>query len=357
MSLISKRRGGKGYIDEVLDRKVTTREGKHWTEGMSPEQREIVNRDLKGLKIRYTFPNGIKREYRCNELKAPANKLEIPDLKKTVEQYFKDEHKVKLTYPHLPCLWLGARSKTIYIPMEFCEVKSQHLPIHKALPDKAQADMIRNTAMSPGEREKKITENLKKNNSMYKNDPFAKAFNISIADNLVSLTGRVLPPPSIDYNSNQVAINSKEPGKWNQRLGQHRYVSGGELKNWAVLDLAKSRDDELNKVVREIGIVGRKLGMNIQDEIQTNVFIYPANESEAGKKFHAIMEEFKQYNVKLDMLLVILPIKGGKVYNEIKKLGDIEYKVPTQCVVKWTLFKNGQLNGQMISNLCLKINS
>ena len=60
---------------------------------------------------------------------------------------------------------------------------------------------------------------------------------------------------------------------------------------------------------------------------------------------------------------MILKFKGGKVYNEIKQLGDIKYKVPTQCVVQNTLFrkdfKTGQvsINGQVIGNLCLKINS
>ena len=82
-------------------------------------------RDLRDLKIRYTLPNGMKREYKCNAIKEPANKLMIPDLNMTVEKYFAQEHKAKLKYPHLPCLHLGAKQKTIYIPMEFCEVKGQ----------------------------------------------------------------------------------------------------------------------------------------------------------------------------------------------------------------------------------------
>ena len=74
--------------------------------------------------------------------------------------------------------------------------------------------MIRKTAMRPGDREKKIMEDLRRNNNMYKNDPFAKAFNISIADNMVSLTGRILPPPSIEYTQETVVpIDPKDPGK------------------------------------------------------------------------------------------------------------------------------------------------
>ena len=153
------------YVDEVLDRKGNNG---RWKNGMDRTQMDILNRDLKGLKIRYELPDGRKREYRCNEvMNQPANKLIVPDLKVSVEQYFKDTYKKKLKYPNLPCLWLGSRNKTIYIPLEFCEVRSQPLPRSKPLTDTAQAVMIRNTAMKPGERERKIMEDLRANNNMY----------------------------------------------------------------------------------------------------------------------------------------------------------------------------------------------
>ena len=122
--------GALSYIDELLDRKGTSRDGKNWREGMDNMQKDILSRDLKGLKVKYILPDGRKREYRCNEVKEPANKLMIPDLGITVEKYFVKEYKEqgRLRYPHLPCLWLGSRNKTIYIPLELCEVASQPLP-------------------------------------------------------------------------------------------------------------------------------------------------------------------------------------------------------------------------------------
>ena len=343
------------YIDEVLDRKGFN--GK-WKNGMDRTQMEILNKDLKGLKIRYELPNGSKREYRCNEvMNLSASKLIVPDLKVSVEQYFFDTYKKKLKYPHLPCLWLGARNKTIYIPLEFCEVRSQPLPRSKPLTEQAQAVMIRNTAMKPGEREKKIMEDLKANNNMYKNDKFAKEFKIGIADNLVQLTGRILPPPSIEYQGKkEVAVDPDKPGSWFQGRGT-RYVSGGELNNWAVLDLANLPPNEYSSLITEFGKVGAQVGMKIQSQDGVNVFKYTSREEQAGKMFGQILEDFKKHKTKLDLILVIFDFKGGKVYNEIKQLGDIQHKVPTQCCLKRVLFRNKQPNGQVISNLCLKINS
>ena len=337
------------YTDMVLDRMKINRDSKKsWKYGMNSQQINILRNDLKGLKVRYVLPNGQKREYRVNDILAPPNKLDIPDLQKTVSDYFFETYQEKLQYPHLPCLWLGSRNKTIYIPMEYCEVSSQALPRSKALPERAQADMIRRTARTPGEREKMIMQELQKNNAIYKNDPYAKAFNLSIADNLVELTGRILPPPSIEYqNQAIVKIRENDPGKWQQR--GVKYVTGGELKNWAVLDLAKLTREEMTNVIQEFGKVGSSVGLKIQCQ-EKSVITYGCGEDYAGRKFDEIVRDFKKHNTKLDLVLVILPFKGGKVYNEIKNLGDLTHKIPTQCCVKKVLFKDGGPNGQVLKN-------
>ena len=239
----------KTYIDELLDRKAA-----NWRQGMTKEQTDILARDLKGLKVKYELPNGSKREYRCNGVKDPATTLEIPDLKKTVQQYFKEQYDVKLKFPNLPCLWLGSTTKTIYIPLEFCNVMSQPLPTNKSLPEKANADMIRQTATKPWNRQQQILQDLKANNEMYKNDQFAREFNISMAGNLVQLTGRILNPPSIDYNSSKIVdIDPKSPGSWRQSRG-FCYVNGMALSSWAILDLSSmDMRTELTLLITEIG--------------------------------------------------------------------------------------------------------
>ena len=212
--------------------------------------------------------------------------------------------------------------------------------------------MIKNTAIKPWDRERMIKEGLKKMNDFYKDDPYAKAFGMSIAGDMVELTGRILPPPSIEYNQKKIEkINANDPGKWNQRGS--KYLEGTSLNNWAVLDLAQLRPNEYGDMLKEFQRTGRSVGIQIQIENE-NVFYYQCNEFKAGQEFARIIQDFKEYNTKLDMIMVVLSMKGSKVYNEIKQLGDIHHRVPTQCVVKKTLFKqnretrafepNGQVN-------------
>ena len=226
---------GDCYIQMVLGRKATN----NWRDGMNKEQREIVEKDLKGLKIRYELPNGWKRQYRCNGLVETPRKQKIPDLNTTVEKYFLDTYKVRLSHPKLPCLWLGPTNKTIYIPMELCMMVSQPMPRHKVLPEETVSKMIRHTAVSPIKRQERIMKELQLNNNMYKNDPYAKEFGINIAGSMAQLTGRILPPPSIEYKQGKtVKIPQQNPGKWVQRSQENMYVVGSHMKYWAVLDLA-----------------------------------------------------------------------------------------------------------------------
>ena len=73
---------------------------------------------------------------------------------------------------------------------------------------------------------------------MYKTDPYCKEFGINIiAGTMAQLTGRLLPPPGIQYRQGkEVAIAQQNPGKWVQRSQDMMYVSGSTLQYWAVLD-------------------------------------------------------------------------------------------------------------------------
>ena len=49
-----------------------------------------------------------------------------PDSPETVDcsvvQYFKEKHKIKLQFPHLPCLQVGKLEKHTYLPLEVCTI-------------------------------------------------------------------------------------------------------------------------------------------------------------------------------------------------------------------------------------------
>ena len=68
-----------------------------------------------------------------------------------------------------------------------------------------------------------------------------------------------------------------------------------------------------------------------------------SNEMKAADDFLKILGEHEKSGKKLQMILVLLPFKGGNVYDTIKHLGDIKHKVTTQCCVKSTMFKGREM--------------
>ena len=72
------------------------------------------------------------------------------------------------------------------------------------------------------------------------------------------------------------------------------------------------------------------------------MWYWQSNEQEVERIFEEIVKEFHMAETKLDMVIVILPFKG-QVYDTVKKLGDLKFKVPTQCCLKRNIFKPGGL--------------
>ena len=76
-----------------------------------------------------------------------------------------------------------------------------------------------------------------------------------------------------------------------------------------------------------------------------------SSEQKLEKDFSDLVKDFTppgQAGTRLEMVIVILPFKGSPAYDVVKKIGDLKYKVPTQCCLKRNLFKpGGQVNMQV----------
>ena len=337
--------------------------------GLTEEQAKTVAKDMTGLKVKYVIPTKEgeaphKRQYRVNGLKKAANKEIIVDMGKTVEEYFKDQYGVVLEYPSLPLLWVGSKQKTIYIPMEFCQMVEQPMPRKKKLADDAVAKMIRFTAVKPADRQKKIVESLAKCNSKYKDDPYCKEFGISVSGEMATLTARILDAPAIEYaGGKSTVINKASPGKWFQDRNQ--FVVAVKVTNWTLLDLAQLSEDQTKQLISGFGSVAKDMGMSFNKNI-SDILILKGSMKDCEdegyyleSKIKKVIEHFKAKNKKLELVVIAFPYKAGFVYGKIKQLCDMKYGLVTQCLIKDNVFKppSRELNKQTVGNICLKINA
>jgi len=88
----------------------------------------LVETQHTSRKIRYKFhgfgrpPNQL--EFTINENRDGTSDTTEPIQKTTVDKYFADKYKVKLKYPHLPCIDArnGPTNRANYLPMEVVKV-------------------------------------------------------------------------------------------------------------------------------------------------------------------------------------------------------------------------------------------
>jgi len=361
---------GQGYLQQVLGEGKSG--GVDLARGLTEEQRRVFSKDIEGLKVRYELPSkeGVrKRQYRVLEVRRKAAKDEmitVDGVNVSVVKYFLTQYGAELKYPNLPCLWVGARDRSTFIPMEFCSMVAQAMPRRKKLPDEAIATMIRQTAVKPLDRQKKILEGLDKNNARYKADPYANEFGISVSGTMSKLTGRILDPPCIEYkdngtDKNVVNINKSNPGKWFQG-DRNTYLDGSVVDNWAVLDMAQLSDNQYKEVVQGFVTVGKENGIKFQggDKVmRMSASMRDMDEALATIEdfLVRIRHNFESSGLRLDCVLIVFAFKAGGLYDKIKHLGDMKLGITTQCCLRNNLFKGGSLNKQVIANVCMKINS
>jgi eukaryotic translation initiation factor 2C len=348
---------GDSYFHELLAGGRKGRSTVNFLNGVTEEQRKTISRDLEGLKVKYEMPCGEgevrKRQYRVLEMRRKAASLEMISVDSdsvSVAEYFKRQYGVALQFPALPCLWVGSRDRSTYIPAEFCSMTSQPLPRKKKLADDAVAKMIKQTAVKPLERQAKIMEGLKMNNDKYKKDPFAKEFGISVAGEvgivitspidtflqMTKLTGRILDPPSIEYKltgkmRNVVTISKTNPGLWRQDKNQ--YLDGSSVDNWALLDLSRMDDAQHKTVVAGFVSIGKENGITFSSKPHREVASMRDLESAMATiegTLAKVVAKQQEKGQKLDLVLIVFPFKAGCLYDKIKHLGDMKMNISTQ---------------------------
>ncbi|OQV21162.1 Protein argonaute-1 [Hypsibius exemplaris] len=333
------------FMCEVLD----VRDVNEQKRPLIDSQRVKFTKEIKGLKIEITHCGQMKRKYRvCNVTRRPAQHQTFPlqlengqTVECTVAKYFQDKYKIRLRYPHLPCLQVGQEHKHTYLPLEVCNIVAGQRCIKK-LTDTQTSTMIKATARSAPDREREINTLVRK--ADFNNDPYAQEFGIQINNQMTEIRGRVLPPPKIQYGGRQAIPNQ---GVWDMRGKQ--FHTGVEVRVWAIACFAPqkmSREDALRNFTQQLQRISLDAGMPIIG--QPCFCKYAQGADQVEPMFRYLKTTFQG----LQLVMVVLPGKTP-VYAEVKRVGDTVLGMATQCVQAKNV---NRTSPQTLSNLCLKIN-
>ncbi|CAF0775064.1 unnamed protein product [Rotaria sordida] len=336
------------FMCEVLD----IRDIQEQRRPLNDAQRVKFTKEIKGLKIEITHCGNMKRKYRvCNVTRKPAQYQTFPlqlesgqTVECTVAKYFYEKHRMKLQYPHLPCLQVGQEQKHTYLPLEVCNIVPGQRCIKK-LTDMQTSTMIKATARSAPDREKEINNLVRK--AEFNNDVYVTHFGINILTNMTEVMGRVLTAPKIQYGGRTKVVVTPNQGVWDMRGKQ--FHTGIEIRTWAIACFAPQRncnEASLRTFTQQLQRISNDAGMPIVGQPCFCKYATGIEQVEPMFKF------LKTTYNGLQLIVVVLPGKTP-VYAEVKRVGDTLIGLATQCVQAKNVNKT---TPQTLSNLCLKIN-
>jgi len=336
------------FMCEVLDIREIGEQRKPLTDS----QRVKFTKEIRGLKIEITHCGTMRRKYRvCNVTRRPAQMQSFPlqlengqTVECTVAKYFLDKYKMKLRFPHLPCLQVGQEHKHTYLPLEVCNIVPGQRCIKK-LTDMQTSTMIKATARSAPDREREINNLVRK--ADFNNDPYMQEFGLTISTAMMEVRGRVLPPPKLQYGGRTKQQALPNQGVWDMRGKQ--FFTGVEIRVWAIACFAPQRtvrEDALRNFTQQLQKISNDAGVPI---VGQPCFCKYAN---GPDQVEPMFRYLKSTFTGLQLVCVVLPGKTP-VYAEVKRVGDTVLGMATQCVQAKNVNKTSP---QTLSNLCLKIN-
>lgn len=333
---------------------------------------KAIEKVIKGLRFTVNHRGNVKRSFKILGLTATAAKDTKfkQQIRSTGEAtgreaqvvtdvvtYFKKVHNITINFPMLPCVKVGP---SINLPIELCFVLEGQRYLRK-LDGVQTADMIRFTSQPPQARFNKIKDGLKI--LSYNDNEFLKDFGMKVSNEMVQITARVLPAPTVCYHSQSQDANFvPRDGAWN--LKGMRVSDGRTLKFWGVIVFGTERDTPKSLVsgfIQELIVTCTDTGMNIPNKRPLIKYCNPHGNIDADllSAYQQIGNEaFLQTNDKAkslpQLLVCILPNTGTPLYASIKRVADTSLGVASQCVQRNHIRMPKK---QYCANVCLKINA
>jgi hypothetical protein len=192
------------------------------------------------------------------------------------------------------------------------------------------------------------------------------SFQIRVANQMVVVPGRELPPPSVTYGKGVPRVAN---GSWN--ILDVKFHLGGRMKNWKVLVVRDGvealsfkgpRDERLINFIKAFANKCKNSGMDVGNEppaILATDQLPPLREDQGRRRalenISRTVESFGEPK-NISFILFLLQKKDDFIYPGIKRLCAVKFGVRSQCLLLEKAL-NESKQDQYLSNVALKVNT
>ncbi|KAF7919909.1 uncharacterized protein EAE98_009143 [Botrytis deweyae] len=282
----------------------------------------------------------------------------------TVYDYFKFKYPNIVLNPKFPVINVGNDSNPSYLPAEVCNIKPGQIVKKSLLGDQTRL-MLDFANRRPEPNAMSIITSGKQvlglNN---KDNPLLSKFGVQVGNSLITVQGRVLPPPVINYKNRQHRPMTKVPmdGSWNMR--DTRFHTCGDLGNWTYMVVESDKrgarwdHEAAANTVKQFKAHLEGAGIGVQGWMDTPAPTpkhIDGNETATSADIERVFRMMSTSSnlKKPKFLLCILPVDDVMLYNTIKRFGDTRAGIHTVCV-QHSKFAKG--DPQYFGNVALKFN-
>ncbi|EAT86396.1 hypothetical protein HBI56_100990 [Parastagonospora nodorum] len=288
----------------------------------------------------------------------------------SVEEHFRTAYNIRLSAAQAPLVNYGTMKDAKWIPAELCSVLPGQLA-KRLLLGPQTSEMIRFAARRPHQNAESITSDGLKVTKIH---PVANGLNtalsvfgIKVNPNLMTVPGRILPPPQLLYRAS--ATCNPRNGAWNldpRALGAKPFRVAKTLGSWNTLVINSGNRDTIyggmQGVMQHLTAFRATLetyGLNpgpVQPPVAMDVSFNDLQNKDVAKIQQEIMDTLrKKFKAKPNFLFVILPSDNAVLYDCIKFVCDCKLGVPNICNIGSKFSKEkGQM--QYFANVAMKFN-
>ncbi|KAJ7582604.1 ribonuclease H-like domain-containing protein [Mycena floridula] len=331
-----------------------------------------LGRQTNHFKLR-SFLRGVKVQVTLNSHRGRKSKM-IKDIIRNVgdEEFERDgrmvtvaEHFQQIHGTPIPTGSLGVKlGKGELFPFQCCHVPQQ-LYKTRLGPD-GVTEMLALAPADPRARFAAIQRGW--NDLGHHASSFLAGANISISQNPLTVKGRILPSPTIQFGPAIFKENPprfpeptilSEAGKWD--VQQRILAKPARIRHIVVFNLTGRPGREVFDFVEDLFDAMRQRGIEIWKTYPT-IDVNPQNDIAqvlGGHLYRTLYNpELNDYLFQT-LVIAILPEHAAELYTSVKRLGDITLGVATQCICwspKITRNYSKRQCNQRHNNIILKIN-
>ncbi|OTB09514.1 hypothetical protein M426DRAFT_50484 [Hypoxylon sp. CI-4A] len=282
----------------------------------------------------------------------------------TVAEYYL--RKYGHTVQNYPVIKLGSDLRPVYMPAELLEVIPGQPLARKTTPDET-ATMITFACRSPFANASSITSVGRQLLGLDNNSKLAE-FKVAVGKELLTVKGRELMAPSINYldpSAKRTKTIQTFEGSWNMRDVKVARP-GNPIKKWTWIhvdyDEGRPFDQDLvlNSMRNFVKFMRLNMGIAMAEApISSGQIPFRVGIQRRIPYIDTLRERFKLFpKENPDFVFVVLPGKktDTDMYKAVKYLGDVEFGIPTVCVLRSNVTKRDGNNLQYFANVALKVN-